>query len=244
VALGDFMRLPFILFGVASVFSTAALGDDCRCWKPSAGDIAAVEAKIGSHALPLGSLDRYARYYAGTISHDRRFIRGKLVPAGATDTSGIHIVEGRMLPLQGEGCITNSDPGGGPWLYLRCARPGAWTPSDIEIAEVEDRLQLSAEGSARPDVSHLPTKEGLRQHYARHYAGVTEDDRRIVVGVFVFLLSRDETPGVYIGSEAELPVIYDGSCGVINVRYDPSNKEVSLRCNGPFLIKPRSTGGR
>jgi hypothetical protein len=94
-------------------------------------------------------------------------------------------------------------------LKVRSSRGLA--PSDTEIAEIEGRLQLPAEGSVRPDdVSDLPTKESLRLHYARHYAGVIEDDRRIIVGVFVFLLSHDERPGAYIGSAAELPVIQDG----------------------------------
>jgi hypothetical protein len=97
----------------------------------------AAEAKIGGRPLPLGGLDRYARYYAGTIDSGRRFIRGKLVPARGNEAPGIHIVEGRMLPLQGEGCVANSEPGGGPWLYLRCAHPGAWTPNDGQIAELE-----------------------------------------------------------------------------------------------------------
>ena len=94
------MRLPLLLLGFAAVFATAALGeDDCRCWTPDAAQIAAAEAKIGGRPLPLGGLDRYARYYAGTIDSGRRFIRGKLVPAGGNEAPGIHIVEGRMLPL-------------------------------------------------------------------------------------------------------------------------------------------------
>lgn len=213
------MRLPLLLLGFAAVFATAALGeDDCRCWTPDAAQIAAAEAKIGGRPLPLGGLDQYARYYAGTIHSGRRFIRGKLVPAGGNEAPGFHIVEGRMLPLEGEGCVTNSEPEGGSWVYLRCAHPGAWTPNDRQIAELERLLRL-------------PKNGGLLQDYARHYAGVTENDRRIVVGVFANPEWHNETAGIYIASEAELPMVFDGGCGVITVRYDPSTKQMRSWCN-------------
>src|SRR5262245_30467373 len=116
------MRMPFFLLGFAVALSTAALGeDDCRCWTPDAQQVAAAEARIASRPLPLGSLDRYVRYYAGTMSHDRRFTRGKLVPAKGDDVPGAHIVEGRMPRLQGAGCVTNSEPGHGTWVNLNCA---------------------------------------------------------------------------------------------------------------------------
>jgi hypothetical protein len=212
------------LLGFAAVFSTAALGeDDCRCWTPEAKQVAAAEAIIASRPLPLGSLDRYVRYYAGTISNgDRRFIRGKLVPASGDDVPGVHIVEGRMPLLQGDGCVTNSEPGNGKWVYLNCARPGAWTPSDRQIAELEGLVRL-------------PFGQGgllVLQDYGRHYAGVMEGDRRIVFGVFVIPRWHNETAGIYIGSDAELPAIADGGCGVIHVWYDPSSKAIKSSCNG------------
>jgi hypothetical protein len=230
------MRLPSFLLAFAAVFATAALGEDnCRCWTPDAQQIAAVEATIASRPLPRGSLDRYVRYYAGTISHDRRFIRGKLVPARGDDVPGAHIVEGRMPPLQGDGCVTNSEPGHGTWVYLNCASPGAWTPSDREIAELEGLLPLPVSPLFRPGGLSNPSlveKALILQDYARHYAGVTEGDRRIIVGVFVIQRWLDETAGIYIGSDAELPHIADGGCGVITVRYDPSSKQIRSRCNG------------
>jgi hypothetical protein len=123
---GEFMRLPVILLGFAYVFSTAALGeDDCRCWTPSAEDIATVETKIAERPLPLGSLDRYARYYVGTIESDRRIrrIQGKLVPVSDNEPPGVHILEGSIPPLQGEGCIAQTGPEVGSGLALRCVRP-------------------------------------------------------------------------------------------------------------------------
>jgi hypothetical protein len=230
------MRMPLFLLGFAAVLSTAALGeDDCRCWTPDAQQVAAAEARIASRPLPLGSLDRYVRYYAGTISHDRRFISGKLVPASGDDAPGVHIVEGRMPPLQGDGCVTNSEPGHETWVYLKCARPGSWTPSNRQIAELEGLLRLPVSPLFRPGGLSNPSRgeEGLvLRDYARHYAGVTEDDRRIVVGKFVTARWFDETAGIFIGSDAELPEIADGGCGVITVRYDPSTKEIRSWCNG------------
>jgi hypothetical protein len=214
------MRLLLILLGFAAVFATAALGeDDCRCWTPDAAQIAAVEAQIGGRPLPLGGLDRYARYYAGTIDYGRRLIRGKLVPAGGNEAPGIHVVEGRLLPLQGEGCVTSSELGPRPWFDLTCARPGAWTPNDRQIAELEEALRLPI----GPPV----------QRYVRHYAGVTDDDRPIVVGVVIpGGWHNSGTAGIYIGSEAELPRFFDFGCNVVNVRYDPSTKEIRSWCNG------------
>lgn len=92
--------------------------DVCHCWTPSMQQIAQVETKLEGRALPLGNLDRYARYYAGVIDRhtQRRFIRGKLVPLDSDPAPGTHIVEGQMPPLKEDGCISNSDPEGGPWI--------------------------------------------------------------------------------------------------------------------------------
>jgi hypothetical protein len=223
--MGEFMRLSIFLLGCAAIFATGARGDgDCRCWTPSPEDIAAVEAKIaGRQTLPLGSLDRYARYYAGTISRrDSRYIQGKLVPIGGNDAPGIHVVEGGVLPpLQGEGCVTDA-ASEGPGLSIKCARPGPWPPSDQQIAELEGLLQL-------------PEKHYHLQDYARYYAGVTEGDRRIVIGVFLIPLYRTYwTPGIHIVSDVYFPIAWDAGCALVNVRYDPSSKEISSRCGESF----------
>ena len=215
------MRTPVLLLSIAAVFATPALSEDCRCWTPDAQQIAAVEARIEGQRMPLGTLDAYKRYYAGVIDGDRRFIRGKLVPLGDDDLPGVQIVEGKMPPLKAEGCVSGSDSSGGPWMYFRCARRGAWTPSDTQIAELEDLLRQ---------------KTGGRElGYARHYAGVAEGDRRIVRGEFVKVGVFGAKPGIYVASEAELPAIADGGCGVVHVTYDPSNKAITSRCNGPYL---------
>jgi hypothetical protein len=236
--MGEFMRLPLFVF--AAVFATAAQGgDNCRCWTPDAQQVAAVEAAIASRSLPLGSLNRYVRYYTGTISHDHRLIRGKLVPASSNDVPGIHIVQGRMPLLQGDGCVTTILPGGRTWAYLKCARPGTWTPSDAQIAELERLLRLPVKpsgvfppsGPPFPDAPDWALSRALSD-YARHYAGVTEGDRQLIVGKFVTADADWETAGIYIGSEAELPLIADGGCSVITVRHDPSTGEIRSWCNG------------
>jgi hypothetical protein len=217
------MRLPIFLLVFAAVFATASLGDEeCGCWTPSAEDVAAVEAKIASRPLPLGSLGRYARYYTGTIGSDRRFIQGKLVPIGGNDAPGIHVIEGRLSLLQGEGCVTSSASEGGPGLYIRCTRSGPWTPSDQQIAELEGLLQL-------PEMHHH------LQDYARYYAGVTEGDRRIIIGVFLIpVYGSDWTPGRHIVSDVYFPIAFDFGCGLVNVRYDPSSKEINSQCGESF----------
>jgi hypothetical protein len=214
------MRVPILLLSVATIFAATARGEDdpCRCWPPNEQQIAELETRIAGHPLPLGALERYARYYTGVIDFaGRRFIRGKLVPVGDNDAPGIHIVDGRMSPLKEEGCISVSNANGGPWLWLRCARPGAWTPSDSQIAELEDLVRQ---------------KRSQSVSYARHYAGVMQGDRRIISGVFV-AEGIGEKPGVYVASEAELPAILDGGCSVIHVTYDLSSKDLTSRCNGP-----------
>jgi hypothetical protein len=167
-------------------------------------------------------LDRYARYYAGTTDNGRRFIQGKLVPIGGNDTPGIHVVEGRMFPLQGEGCITYSESGGSG-LSIKCARPGAWTPSDRQIAELEGLLQL-------------PERHYVLQDYARYYAGVREGDRRIVIGVFLVpVYGAYWTTGIHVVSDVYFPIaLFDAGCALVNVRYDPSSKEIGSRCSESF----------
>ena len=200
---------------------TALSQEDCACWTPTAEQVAAVEAKIESQPMPLGKLDRYARYYTGVIINGTERIHGKLVPLGSNDMPGIHIVAGEMQPLQGEGCMisaapSSSNPSGGPRVFFNCARPGSWTPSATQIAELEDLLSRQT-GRWWLD-------------FARHYAGVTENDRQVVRGVLV--RGSDRKPGIYIASEAELPLIVDGGCGVIHVTYYVSNKQIWSRCGG------------
>lgn len=219
------MRPPLYLLVFAAAFATAAQADDnCHCWTPSGGDIAAVEAKIASRPLPLDSLDRYTRYYAGTTDNGRRLIQGKLVPIGGNDTTGIHVVEGRMPPLEGEGCITHSESGGAGFS-ITCARPGPWTPSSSQITELERLLPL-------------PEMPVALQLYARYYAGVTEGDRRIIIGqLLVPVYGIDATAGIHIVSDVYFPiaVMFDAGCAFVEVRYDPSNKEISSqKCSNEF----------
>jgi hypothetical protein len=218
------MRLLFLLLVFAFVFVSAVRGDDdCSCWTPSAEEIVAVEATIAGRPLPFGSLDRYVRHYAGTTDNGRRFIQGKLVPIGGNDTPGIHVVESRMLMLQGEGCIMYSESGGSG-LSIKCTRPGAWTPSDRQIAELEGLLQLP------------PDKYFLLQDYARYYAGVTESDRPIVIGrSLIPVYGAYWTAGIHIVSDIYFPPrVFDAGCAFVDVWYDPSTKEIGSRCGESF----------
>jgi hypothetical protein len=215
-----------------------------RTWTPSAAEIAAMEAQMDKRQLPLGSLDRYARYYAAVAGNEsilgRRLqppgildqytrnyaaladdgsILGTLVPAGVNNRAGVHVMERGKLPVvPPEGCRTllYADFVGG---VVKCARPGAWTPSNGQIAELEGLLRRSGNGAY------------ALQNYARHYAGATENGRRIIVGVLV-IPKRGDTAGIYIVSEVEFPRLLDGGCSVVTVRYDLSSNEIEAPCNG------------
>lgn len=228
---GSLMRTFAVLLSIGVFGSTAALGEnDCRCWTPSAQDIAALEARIKVQPTPLGGLDRYVRYYGGVIRSwdSRRGIQGKMVPPGANDIPGIQIVSGKMPPLQGEGCVSGSDTDG-RWLYFRCARPGAWAPSDAQVAELEDALLRT--GVLGIDRWTARSYSGWTS-YARHYAGLTVRDQRVIEGILVANFDKDQKPGIYIESEAELPMIADGGCGVVGVTYYPSTKTIFAKCSG------------
>jgi hypothetical protein len=209
------MRIFIFLISIVAAYSTTVLGeDDCRCWTPNAQQIASLEEKIASRPMPLGNLDRYARYYEGTIfGTSDRIIRGKFVPLAGNETPGVHIVEGRMQPLQGEGCTSSFILGVEQSFHFICA----WIPSDSQVAEVEDLLRQQ-QGRGHEYVK-----------YARHYTGIIEGERRIILGIFERF--NKKPPGVYVGSMSELPGIAGGGCGVLHVKFDPSNKQLDVKCN-------------
>jgi hypothetical protein len=205
------MRKSIPLLSIALAVSTAAQAqDDCGCWTPNAQQIAAFEEKIATKAMPLGSLDRYARYYAGAVSRDLRFIQGNFVPLGGNETPGVHVVQGKMEPLQGEGCIGSFSPNIERVFFFDCV----WTPSDSQIAELESLMRQQYVDNTR---------------YGRHYAGVVEGDRRVIRGIFV--KGFNMPPGIYVESAVKLPAIADRGCSVINLKFDPSNKKLDWRCN-------------
>lgn len=209
------MRTSILLLGILLAVSATARGqDDCRCWTPDAQQIASLEEKIATRPLPLGNLDRYARYYAGVIfGTSDRIIRGKFVPLAGNETSGVHIVEGKMQPLQGEGCISSFILGVEQSFHFICA----WIPSNSQVAEAEGLLRQQ-QGRGHEYVK-----------YARHYTRIIEGGRRIILGIFE--RSNKKPPGVYVGSMSELPGIAGGGCGVLHVKFDPSNKQLDVKCN-------------
>jgi len=219
-------RWPIVLISFAAVVSTVALAqDDCRCWTPSAEQIAVLEAKIRDHrALTGEGLDLYARYYKGVVTgNQRKFISAKFVPIGGSEVPGIHVVTGEMPTLREQGCIARLDTTGVVQPELYCARRGAWTPSETQIAKLEDAL--------RRDGNALDYTR-----YARHYAGVMEGNRRIIIGQLLEWrddgLGSFKKPGIYVTSEVEIPWAADGLCFVVNVRYDLASKELQSRCGG------------
>jgi hypothetical protein len=193
-------------------------------WTPGAAEIAALEAqidkRIDKRRVPLGGLDRYARYYAAFAENG--IIVGKLVPAGGNDLPGVHVMERRKLPiLAAEGCVTRFDADAERLNSFDCARPGAWTPSDTQVAELEDLLR-----------HHGGPKLEKR---SQHYSGVTEQGRKVIRAYFLNGDPRhgSEPPGPHIHSEVESPVMTRARCGFITLTYDPSSKAATWQCDGP-----------
>jgi hypothetical protein len=109
------MRLPVFLLGFASVFATAARGDDdCRCWTPSAAQVSELEDLV-RQKIPAGeltdmhrqptALDKYARHYAGVTEDGHQIVRGIFVlHLSHEKTAGVYILKSEiMLPRSDDG---------------------------------------------------------------------------------------------------------------------------------------------
>lgn len=94
-----------------------------------------------------------------------------------------------------------------------------WTPTPAQVAKLETQT------SRKPGMA--PT-----WRYGRDYAGVTIENRKLIVGRWV----RDDsgrTIGVRIGPLSAIPDIADGGCSVVSVMYDVKTERlVSMTCNG------------
>lgn len=157
----------FLVAGFAALFATAvhAGPDICGCWTPQSAQIASIETQLRHSYQLRGNLDDYARYYAGGINGDVKFIRGQLIPRASGEASGIHIVTGhKMTPLQGKGCIAGYDIKVERLLYISCASPGAWLLTDAQIAVLERSVTL-------------PSAVVPLAQYSRYYAGITDGGR-------------------------------------------------------------------
>jgi hypothetical protein len=66
--------------------------------------------------------------------------------------------------------------------------------------------------------------------YARYYARIIDNDRDVLIGVF---LLGSSTPGIRLVSRDNLPSILDGGCTVVTVKFDlASGAFLGGRCNG------------
>jgi hypothetical protein len=208
----------FLAVGLVGILATGAEAgpDICGCWTPQSGQIANMEKQLRNDNQLRGKLGDYARYYAGGINEDRKFIRGQLVPLAPGEMSAVHVVTGHvMTPMQGLGCITGYDIKSAKVLYVSCASPGAWTPTDAQIAAMEQSVQLP--------MGIVPLAL-----YARYYAGITISGRKLIEAVY---LHDYEAPGIYVASEAELPILGEGGCLVMTLRYDPATRQtLELEC--------------
>jgi hypothetical protein len=137
-----FMRTFAALFGFMTLSMTAAAAEiDCQCFTPTAEEIAALEQRIDASRLPLQDLGRYVRYYQGIASPAHlHSIHGKLVPRRDQGEPPIQIVSDKvpMPTLSEQGCILSAEVDG--TVQLRCADPGAWTPTEAQLTELEATL--------------------------------------------------------------------------------------------------------
>jgi hypothetical protein len=203
-------------------------------WTPGADEIGAMEAQIAEKPLPLGSLDRYARYYAGVSGRrslppflryslgpplflpnqsagGRRQIRGALIPAGGHDLPGVHVEQRpARLTAEAEGCIATFDADGLRLISFTCA------PAVAQVTELEEVLRQH--GGPKPE------------DYRRYYSLlVMHDGRKVIFG--------DRVPAS--GNAARIdfgrkPFIeFDGKCNHFDtVWYDPSSKTAEWGCSG------------
>jgi hypothetical protein len=230
------MKQPMMVAAAVLLVSATATAqtDNCRCFTPNAEQIADLESRIMRLSEPI---EHYARYYAGLVFPTAMYkggaviplrIKVEFVPLKPGEQSAVHIVEGKLSPLQGDGCVANVGIAPVPQkvVQLLCAKPGGWTPGNEQIAELEANLML-------------PRGVAALDRYARHYAGVTVSGMRFIRGVYTNFPGTNP-PGIYVASEVELPSIADGGCGIVSFQYFPETKEFArVSCNGPLPPPPR-----
>jgi len=226
IVVGAFAQVPD-----ASQFRIATSARTVTFWTPSQEQIADFERSISSVDIDK----RYARFYAGlnfgTVSfHNKTFpdlwIQAQFIPLRPGEIPSIHIIgNAKLPPLKSEGCIASDrlspQPTARRPINLRCSAPGIWTPSDVEIADLERNLIL-------------PNGAYAIERYSRHYAGVTSGDKPMIRAVYVFTGDTFEySPGTFIESDVEIPTISDGGCRVIAILYDPvAQRAIFIECNG------------
>lgn len=108
------------------------------------------------------------------------------------------------------------------WVGIPLLVPG-WSaaeplsrPSSAEIQAIERSVVLP------------PGAEPLRA-FARHYASVIQDGRRVIRGIYVL----EGEARVIVTTADALPRVLDGGCGVVTVEYDVLEAAFLLvMCNG------------
>jgi hypothetical protein len=231
-------------------------------WTPGADEIAAMEAKIAEQPMPLGSLDRYARYYAG--------VAGKM--RGGLDRYvqyNAGVATGKRNRVAGDG--GRSETGVPPFLKFPEVRNeavrgilGALIPAggdDLSRAHIEqtplglmeegcvaafdaDRAQLTSFKCTGPGAWTLTIAEVAElEDLLSHHGGPKLEDygRYYSPGVMYddrkvifgrILPAPDFEAGIYIGRGGLF--VSDGGCrAFVTVWYDLSSKAAAWQCNGP-----------
>ena len=102
-----------------------------------------------------------------------------------------------------------------------------WTPSEADIAKLEEGIKLEA-------LPHWDARLPSLSGYSRYYAGSTLNGDKVIFGELVTPLGSAYKPGVHIvENRRAFPTIFDGGCSVVNLVFSlQQRKIVSIGCNG------------
>jgi hypothetical protein len=123
-------------------------------------------------------------------------------------------------------------------LARQCSRisPGpveeVWTPSEAEIAALEDQLILLLAGELE-EAGQSPSPGG----YYRQYAGFVIDGERVIYvnGVDESAIERAPNPNHQFDWRTQAVTICDGGPITFGVEYDPATRQFSnFAFNGPY----------
>ena len=92
-----------------------------------------------------------------------------------------------------------------------------WKPDPKLIAKLEALIKIPGEAGYTP----IPLSK-----YARYYAGVTVNGRRMIRGELVLDDPDGKVLGIFVVPEAKFPPVADGGCDIVNLQYDVATARI------------------